>query len=262
MASEPDSLGDWRQTWAEKLAVPQPLLREAIVSLSCLFAGTTLVAIALSLLPELSWDFVAWALLCAAVIFVLALGALADHPFARFGHANLVTAFRAALVSLVGAGVFCFEHLASSHGVLFGLVALVVFALVLDGVDGYLARRQGLESDFGARFDMEVDALLILILSAAAALLDKAGPWVLMIGLMRYAFVMAGWFEPRLNGPLFPSLRRKIICVLQIAALCLLLVPVVVSPVSTVIAVLALLLLVYSFAVDIRHLLRHPVAPA
>ena len=32
-------------------------------------------------------------------------------------------------------------------------------ALSLDGVDGWLARREGLVSAFGARFDMEVDAL-------------------------------------------------------------------------------------------------------
>ena len=39
--------------------------------------------------------------------------------------------------------------------------------LALDGLDGWAARRQGLVSAFGARFDMEVDALLILALAGA-----------------------------------------------------------------------------------------------
>ena len=38
----------------------------------------------------------------------------------------------------------------------------------LDGVDGWLARRSGIASAFGARFDMEIDALLILVLAVLA----------------------------------------------------------------------------------------------
>ena len=39
------------------------------------------------------------------------------------------------------------------------LVALAAVALVLDAVDGRVARRTGTVSPFGARFDMEVDAV-------------------------------------------------------------------------------------------------------
>lgn len=259
MASGPDRLGEWRQGWAERLSVSPALLRDAVLGFSSLLAVTALMAILLSLGPELRWDFVAWTVLASTLIFAITLCALPDHPFERLGYANLVTAFRACLVSLLGAGIFCYDDLASDRVVLFALVALVLFTLALDGVDGYLARRYRQESEFGARFDMEIDALMILILSGAAALLDKAGGWVVLIGLMRYVFLAAGWLYPRLEGELFPSFRRKLICVFQITALCLLLVPFVVPPVSTGIAILALALLTYSFAVDIRYLLRQPV---
>ena len=63
---------------------------------------------------------------------------------------------------------------------------------VLDGMDGWLARRSTLASAFGARFDMETDALLIMVLSALAWRWDRAGAWVLACGLMRYGFVAAG----------------------------------------------------------------------
>ena len=49
------------------------------------------------------------------------------------------------------------------------LVALAVVALVLDAVDGWVARRTGTTSPLGARFDMEVDAFLILVLSVYVA---------------------------------------------------------------------------------------------
>ena len=51
------------------------------------------------------------------------------------------------------------------------LLSVYVFgrgALALDGVDGQVARRTGTASELGARFDMEVDAFLILVLSVAA----------------------------------------------------------------------------------------------
>lgn len=268
MASEPERLGgdDFVGSWgasrsalASRLLARRGLLNDALATLSGLLAGTGVVAVLVSFHLPLGWDFVASVILSLALMFALVIYALPAHPHRRFGYANLVTAFRASLVSLTFATIVCFESLAVTDLALWTLVGVVLFALALDGVDGYLARRYDQESPFGARFDMEVDALLILVLSLAAALLDKAGLWVLLIGLMRYGFVATGWVWPRLNGELFPSFRRKLVCVLQIGALCIILVPFVVPPYSTAIAAAALLALLYSFAVDILFLLRQPV---
>src|SRR4051794_31124111 len=66
---------------------------------------------------------------------------------AGFGAANVVTSLRLLLVIALGVGL---------HGAP-GLVlaALVLAVLALDGLDGWLARRAGLVSAFGAHFDME-----------------------------------------------------------------------------------------------------------
>ena len=56
---------------------------------------------------------------------------------------------------------------------------------MLDAVDGQVARRTGTVSALGARFDMEVDAFLILVLSVYVA--PAVGWWVLAIGAARYA---------------------------------------------------------------------------
>jgi phosphatidylglycerophosphate synthase len=268
MASEPERLGgdNFVESWsasgaglAARLLERRGLLNNTLATLSGLLAGTSVVAVLVSFHLPVGWDFVASVILSLALMFSLVVYALPAHPHRRFGYANLVTAFRASLVSLTFATVVCFESLAATDIALWTLVGVVLFALALDGVDGFLARRYGQESPFGARFDMEVDALLILVLSLAAALLGKAGLWVLLIGLMRYAFVATGWVLPRLNGELSSSFRRKLVCVVQIAALCIILVPFVTPPYSTAIAAAALSALVYSFAVDILFLLRQPV---
>jgi phosphatidylglycerophosphate synthase len=198
-----------------------------------------------------------------AGIFAAVVHGLPFHRHARFGLANLVTSFRAGIVSLVAATVL-FSHSFGGRDfddLIWWTVAAVLFALALDGVDGYLARRYRQQSALGARFDMEVDAALILILSVAAMVLDKAGAWVVLIGLMRYLFVMAQWFLPPLRAELSPSLRRKTVCVVQVAALCLVLVPQVTAPLSAWICGVALSALVHSFGTDSLALLRRAKTP-
>ena len=86
---------------------------------------------------------------------------------------------------------------------------LASLGLILDGIDGRLARRHGLESPFGARFDMEVDAFFILVLAALVYQTDKAGGWVLLSGVLRYGFVAFSLVLPWLNRPLPPRPKRQ-----------------------------------------------------
>ena len=130
--------------------------------------------------------------------------------------------------------------------------------LALDGLDGLAARRQRLVSAFGARFDMEVDALLILALAAVALGLGKAGPWILGLGLMRYGFVLAGLAVPALARPLPASTRRRAVCALQVATLGLMLAPPLVPPLAAALAATAFAALAGSFVVDVAWLLRRP----
>ena len=99
------------------------------------------------------------------------------------------------------------------------LVVSATVALVLDAVDGSVARRTGTGTPLGARYDMEVDAFLILVLSVYVSM--RLGVWVLLIGGMRYAFVAAARVAPWLNAPLPPSFARKTVAAVQ--GVCLLL---------------------------------------
>ena len=135
-------------------------------------------------------------------------------------------------------------------------IGLSSLSLALDGVDGKVARATGTSTPFGARYDMELDAFLMLGLSVLIWQADRAGPWVVLIGALRYLFVAATWIWPRLRAPLVPSFRRKLVCVVQGVTLVVALgPPVPVGPARLLLAG-ALLLLVGSFAVDTAWLAR------
>jgi phosphatidylglycerophosphate synthase len=110
----------------------------------------------------------------------------------RFGAANAVTSARLALVIVLSVSL---HHAAGA------LLATVVLAtLLLDGVDGWLARRAATCSAFGAHFDMEVDALLVLSTSAELLLSGRFGSWILLAGVLRYAYVSCVALWPPRGG--------------------------------------------------------------
>jgi phosphatidylglycerophosphate synthase len=167
----------------------------------------------------------------------------------RLGPADRVTLVRATLVGGVAALV------ADSFGrptPVGAIVGLATVALVLDAVDGRVARRTGTVSALGARFDMEVDAFLILVLSVDAA--RSVGAWVLAIGVARYAYVAAGRVAPWLREPVPPRYWGK--CVAATQGVVLTVAVAGVLPVFVVDAVLgvALVLLAESFGHDVRVL--------
>lgn len=187
----------------------------------------------------------------AFVTLCLTLAALLPrhYPHPVFGACNLVTLIRAALVATLLAPL-------SDSGADWAVPGIAALALALDGVDGWLARRRGLASGFGARFDVEVDAALALVLTLHVLARGIAGPEALILGLTRYAFVAAAWALPWLAAPLPPRFRRKAICVLQLSVLVALLLPVLPGGLAPWLVAGASGALLASFVLDIRWLAR------
>jgi phosphatidylglycerophosphate synthase len=180
---------------------------------------------------------------------VLLVRALRRHAAPRVGIANGVTWARCALVGAVVALVS-----GGSDGV--GTVELVVLAtvaLLLDGVDGRVARATRTVSALGSRFDMEVDAALVLALSLAAA--PRVGPWVLLVGAARYLLLLATLLVPRLGAPTPPKLWRKVVAVVQGVVLTVVCAGVLGPLIGEGIAVAAALALAWSFGTQIHALL-------
>ncbi|MCP1319298.1 CDP-alcohol phosphatidyltransferase family protein [Halomonas sp. 707B3] len=183
---------------------------------------------------------------------LISLLVLAFWPHGPLGWANRVTLGRSVLISLV-AGALVGEAFIQAIWLWLGVA---VIALLLDGVDGWIARRTRSHSPFGARFDMELDALLITLLCIGLIVEESLGLWVLLIGGMRYLFVAASLPFPWLNEPLNESFRRKAVCVWQVVALLLALTPLTSSFLAGLLALSALMSLVYSFGVDVWWLHR------
>jgi len=170
------------------------------------------------------------------------------------GPADRVTLLRADLACGVAAlaTVSFVDH--GRSAAVAALVVLAAVALVLDGVDGRVARRTGTVSTFGARFDMEVDAYLILVLSAYVA--HELGWWVLLIGAARYLFVAAGHALPWLRGAAPPRPWCKVVAVVQGVALTVAAAGVLPAGWTRAALVVALLLLAESFGHEARDLWR------
>ncbi|SCG43366.1 CDP-alcohol phosphatidyltransferase family protein [Micromonospora coxensis] len=190
--------------------------------------------------------------LCA----VLARG-VRRHGGDRLGPADRVTSARAVLAGGVTALVVdaLVADAPDASAPLAVLVPLTAVALALDAVDGWVARRTGTASALGARFDMEVDAFLILVLSLHVA--PVVGPWVLAIGGMRYAFVAASWVLPWMRGTLPPRYWRKVVAAAQGVFLLTAVADVLPRPATAVLVAVSLALLVESFGHDVGWLWWH-----
>jgi phosphatidylglycerophosphate synthase len=234
------------------------LTREARSVIGCSLG----LAVAAAPVPVIGGALGGWAALSGVLLFTGLLiaverGLVAYHPHPRFGMANRITLVRAGISCLIAARSIDPDPLGAPERWL--LAAIAVAALLLDGADGWAARRQQLTSAFGARFDMEVDAFAILVLATTVAKVDAVPVWVLAIGAVRYLYLAAGWIVPLLRRSLpadpFADRRRKTIAVVQSIALVIALSPATSAGWAAAVCGSALALLAYSFGADICMLL-------
>lgn len=176
---------------------------------------------------------------------------LSRYRSERLGPADWVTLARATLA--VGVAALTANSFGQPAPVTM-LVGLTVVALALDAVDGWVARRDR-TSPLGARFDGEVDAFLILVLSVYVA--RTTGAWVLAIGAARYAFLAAGWPLPWLREPLPPRYWRKVVAATQGIVLAIAVADVLPPALTQAALAAALALLAESFGRDVWWLWSH-----
>ena len=204
---------------------------------------TLIVAITASVGLTLSGWLVG--LLCGVVLAAFVRLGLGRSGTTLLGPADLVTLVRATLACGVAALVA--DSFLTQPAVP-AIVVLSTLALVLDVVDGWVARRTRTSTAFGARFDGEVDAFLILVLSVYVS--RSAGAWVLALGLARYLFAVAGWVWAWMRRPLPERYWRKVTAAVQGVVLTVAAAEVIAPWAMTAVLVVALLLLTESFGRD------------
>lgn len=109
--------------------------------------------------------------------------------------------------------------------------ALIVFAFAgaSDGLDGYVARRWGFTSRFGAWLDPVADKLLMLFCLTALYGVGATPVWLLALVVARDAAIAAGWLLisylslPQRSEPLLIGKISTVVQVLYILSMLLLL---------------------------------------
>jgi phosphatidylglycerophosphate synthase len=173
------------------------------------------------------------------------------YPHARLGACNVITLLRLALtMALLG-------PLVAGAGPSWPILTVAFVALLLDGADGWFARRHGTASVFGARFDLEVDSALALVLAVGAATAGTVGPAAILLALPRYLFAGGMWLVPWMRADLPPRFSRKTVCVVQLGTLIALQAPILPAIAAAPLVAVALALLAWSFTVDLAWLWRH-----
>ncbi len=224
------------------------VLRELILSLlvGAIFALVTasmLVSFQSSALLAVLAFYISGSLL-AIQLFVQ------GFPHRQLGLGNLITIGRFVLVSALFSVVF---GLVNPWLIIF----VSVFALVLDGFDGYFARRAKKVSEFGARLDMEVDSALAAVLALSLWSSGLVGVEILLLAIPRYLFAFASNIFAWMTSPLPYSLARRVISVIQIASLIGLHAPFLPEVLITPVALIVIGLLIWSFGKDIIWLWRN-----
>lgn len=203
-------------------------------------------------------------LVASAVLGLAVVGAVARSTVRRrdepYGCADRITVVRSVLVAVSAALLPVGLVPLPGEGPgppadtwCWALFALALPAWLLDGLDGRVARRTGTATRAGARFDQEVDAGLILVLSVAVAArlgLPEAW-WVLLIGAMRYLYLLGGRVRPSWHRALPSSGYRRVVAGIQGGVLLGALVPLVPYSLATAATAVALLLLLHSFGGDV-----------
>ena len=123
--------------------------------------------------------------------------------------ANMLTLLRLGLVASLPV---LFAAVSRLH-----FIVLVLLLLVLDGVDGRVARARGEASALGAALDMETDALSVMVLGLLLHRAGAAGAWVLIAGLWRYVYASAVALVPALGDCPPSRLYRWVFGLLMIA---------------------------------------------
>jgi phosphatidylglycerophosphate synthase len=222
----------------------------ALVAQVLLIAGLALmVGLSGAVLSPVAW---AVGVTCGVVTNAVLARGLTYYRADRLSPADWVTLTRATLA--VGVAALVADSFGEPVPATL-LVSVAAVALALDAVDGWVARRTRTTGMLGVRFDGEVDAFLILVLSVYVA--RSAGVWVLAIGAARYAFLAAGWVVPWMRAPLPPRSWRKVVAATQGIVLTAAAAGVLSRTVTRAALLIALILLAESFGRDVWWLRDH-----
>ena len=182
-----------------------------------------------------------------AIPALLSFTALWPHRPPRFGLANLVTLTRLVIVALATFGLQAWRPA--------WVTMAFVLNVILDAVDGRVARGLGETTQFGVVFDREVDAFFVL--SAYVYFyfsVEGLGPWVLLPGMLPYLYRLS---VRALRVPESPAKKERLAAPLAGLNFTLLLAALALPERAVVILLVSFLVVLTSFSASFWNLYRH-----
>lgn len=140
-----------------------------------------LIALGIFHLTGLYWPVLAVAFLSLLLLWTSQWYTI-SHIKPAGGYANLLTMLRYIIMLLIVAF--------SGIWPLWSLGLLFAIPVMLDGLDGYLARKLNHLTRFGALFDLETDSLFMTLTGMILYQRHITGAWLLPAAYMRYFYVL------------------------------------------------------------------------
>ncbi len=226
----------------------------ALIALLCVAAASAsyaLAGVSGGTQPVLAAALTLALCLAGGGVTLWGLGQRRLYPHTHLGLGNVITLTR-------GAGIFVLagQIVIDPSGPNWIFAAIALALLLLDGLDGWAARRARLASPLGARVDVETDVAFALTLAALAVASGQVGLWFLALGLLRPGYLLAQRLWPRLNHPLPDAQWRRSMAAVQMGAQVVLISPLLRPEIAVWAGALLLGVMLASFGRDLHWLAR------
>ncbi|MFG1496134.1 CDP-alcohol phosphatidyltransferase family protein [Saccharospirillum sp. HFRX-1] len=170
------------------------------------------------------WAFVLWQ--CRTRLH-LNVSPFDKRVFTGLGTANRITLLRGWLIGAT-AGFLAIIPLQVHAGLLFAPAVLYTLAAALDGLDGYVARRQQQTTRLGTELDTAMDAFGLLIAPLVAVFTDRLPAVYLLVSVAYYLFRWGIHWRAQRGRPVYslpPSQVRRYLAGAQMVLVALALWP-------------------------------------
>ncbi len=178
------------------------------------------------------------------------------HKFTRASHITLIRIILSIVMMSLASNSFFDTSVYGESYFLNIFILLAFIALILDGVDGFIARKYKESDSFGISFDQEADNLMLLILSLSVYLNKNIGIIIFLIPMYRYIFISSMYRFLWLKRELPKSFIRKFVCIFTSILLIMSHISYLDEYIMINIVFFALFIITFSFAKDIIWLYR------
>ena len=144
-----------------------------------IFSIVVLLSACLSYLLSLPFVFSLVSLLGFIILALISKKEIISiKPFG--GYPNWITGFR--FLNIIAFSIYypVLDHIT--------LAVWMLIVVLLDGLDGYLARRFNMHSNYGAKFDTETDSFYVALASLILFSLELTSWWILIPGFLKYPY--------------------------------------------------------------------------